>query len=192
MLAAVDADRSASDVATMNKLLPAVLLLLLIAAASAAESFKVAAFTFSVPEGWTKVQPSSPMRNAQLEIAQGPAKAEVTFFHFGPGASGTPAENVARWFGQFPGSEAKQESKNVEINGVRITFASTEGTFSSGMPGGPTTPMAGYALRAAILQHADGDVYVKMTGPEAIVKDATEAFEKMIAGAAEAFVHTRR
>ena len=58
--------------------------------AQAAESFKVGAFTFAVPEGWTKVAPSSPMRNAQLEVAQGPAKAEITLFHFG-GGSGTAA-----------------------------------------------------------------------------------------------------
>ena len=167
------------------------LFLALSATAQQPESFKVGAFTFTVPEGWTKVQPSSPMRNAQLEIAQGPAKAEVTFFHFGPGASGTPADNVARWFAQFPGSDEKRDSKNTEINGVRITFASTEGTFSSGMPGGPTTPMPDHALAGAILQHADGDVYVKMTGPAAIVKSATESFHKMISGAAESFVHTR-
>jgi hypothetical protein len=155
------------------------------------ESFKVGAFNFTVPEGWTKVQPSSPMRNAQLEIAQGPAKAEVTFFHFGAGASGTPADNVTRWFAQFPGSEQKRDSKNTEINGVRVTFASTEGTFNSGMPGGPTTPLPDHALAGAILQHADGDVYVKMTGPVAIVKSATDAFQKMITRAAESSVQTR-
>jgi hypothetical protein len=131
------------------------------------------------------------MRNAQLEIAQGPAKAEVTFFHFGAGASGTPADNVTRWFAQFPDSEQKRDSKTSEINGVRVTFASAEGTFSSGMPGRPTTPMPDHALLGAILQHADGDVYVKMTGPVAVVKSATEAFQKMISDAAESFVHTR-
>ena len=175
----------------MKNLLYLTLLLLLGVTAPAAESFKVGAFNFIVPEGWTKVQPSSPMRNAQLEVAQGPLKAEVTFFHFGSGAGGTPADNVARWFAQFPGSDEKRESKNTEVNGVRVTFATTEGTFSSGMPGGPTTPMPDYALAGAILQHVDGDVYVKMTGPAAIVKGATEAFHKMINNAAESFVHTR-
>ena len=156
------------------------------------ESFKVGAFTFTVPEGWTKVQPSAPMRNAQLEVARGQEKAEVTFFHFGAGASGSLEDNVARWFTQFPGSEAKRQSKNVEVNGVRVTFATTEGTFSSGMPGGPTTPLPNQALHGAILQHADGDVYVKMTGPEAIVKGAADAFQKMISGAAEASAPAQR
>lgn len=151
--------------------------------AHAAESVKVGAFTFTVPEGWTKVTPSSPMRNAQLEIARGPAKAEVTFFHFG-GGSGSVADNLARWFSQFAGSEAKRKTETVQVGAVKITFAMTEGTFSSGMPGGPTTPMSGYALCAAILESPQGDVYVKMTGPETIVKEATDAFKKMVTDAA--------
>ena len=64
-------------------------LVALLAPAQAGESFQVAAFSFTTPEGWTKVEPSSPMRNAQLEIARGAEKAEVTFFHFG-GGSGEP------------------------------------------------------------------------------------------------------
>ncbi len=146
---------------------------------------KIGAFTFAVPEGWTQVTPSSPMRKAQLEIARGPAKAEVTFFHFGKDQGGSTAENVARWYAQFPGSEAKQITENVQVGPVKITFAMTEGTFSSGMPGGPTTPMTGYGLCGAILESADGSIFVKMTGPEAVVKASTEAFKKMVTDAAK-------
>jgi hypothetical protein len=152
--------------------------------ALAAESFKVGPFTFSVPEGWTKVTPSSPMRNAQLEVARGQEKAEVTFFHFG-GGSGTPADNVARWFGQFSGGEANRKTETIEVGGRKVTFATTEGTFSSGMPGAPATPMPGYALCGAIMEHPDGDIYVKMTGPAAIVKSATEDLKKMVVDAAK-------
>lgn len=146
---------------------------------------KVGAFAFAVPEGWTQVTPSSPMRKAQLEVARGTAKAEVTFFHFGKDQGGTTAENVARWFGQFPGSEEKRITENVQAGPVKITFALTEGTFSSGMPGGPTTPMPDYGLCGAILESGDGSVFVKMTGPNAIVKASTEAFKKMVTDAAK-------
>lgn len=150
------------------------------------EPVKVGAFTFAVPDGWKKVTPSSPMRKAQLEIAQGSDKAEVTFFQFGAGQGGSAADNVARWFAQFPGSEAKRETNTVQAGSVKITFVTTEGTFSSGMPGGgPTTPMSGYALCGAILESPDGDMYIKMTGPEAVVKSATEAFKKMVSEAAK-------
>ena len=150
----------------------------------AAEPFKVGAFTFEVPEGWTKVTPSSPMRNAQLEVARGQEKAEVTFFHFG-GGSGTPADNVARWFGQFSGGEASRKTETADVSGRKVTFATTEGTFNSGMPGGPSSPMTGYALCGAIIEHPDGDIYVKMTGPAAIVKSATEDLKKMVTDAAK-------
>ena len=162
-----------------------VLLVLATPGLAAPETFAVERFTFSVPEGWKKVPPPSPMRKAQLEVGAGNAKAEVTFFHFG-GGSGSVADNVARWFSQFPGSEANRKSETVELNGVKITFVETAGTFSSGMPGGPTTPMADYALRGAILENAEtGDVYVKMTGPKAVVIGATEAFQKMVKDAAQ-------
>ena len=167
----------------MKKLFSTVLLsLLAVGYLSAAESFKVGSFTFEAPEGWTKVTPSSPMRNAQLEVARGQDKAEVTFFHFG-GGSGTAADNVARWFSQFPGSEANRKSETVEVGAAKITFATTEGTFSSGMPGGPTSPMPGYALCGAIIENPGGDVYVKMTGPAALVKSSAEALKKMVSDA---------
>jgi hypothetical protein len=157
------------------------------AAASFADTneIKAGSFTFAVPEGWRQVTPSSPMRKAQLEIARGPDKAEVTFFHFGAGQGGTTEENVARWYGQFPGSEKNRITENVQVGPVKITFAMTEGTFSSGMPGGPTTPLPGYALCGAILESAEGSVFVKMTGPDAVVKASTEAFKKMVSDAAK-------
>jgi hypothetical protein len=158
---------------------------LLIALAARAEPVKVGAFTFPVPEGWKTVTPSSAMRKAQLEIAQGSEKAEVTFFQFGAGEGGNAADNVARWFAQFPGSEAKRKTETVQAGSVKITFAVTEGTFSSGMPGGPTTPMTGYALCGAILESPDGNVFIKMTGPEAIVKASSDAFKKMVSEAAK-------
>ena len=173
----------------MRTVFPAAVFSLFAAAAAPgaqpAEPIKVGAFTFAVPDGWKKVTPSSSMRKAQLEVAQGSDKAEVTFFQFGAGEGGTAADNVARWFAQFPGSETKRETNTVQDGSVKITYATTEGTFSSGMPGGPTTPMTGYALCGAILENPDGNVFIKMTGPAAVVKSATETFKKMVSDAAK-------
>ncbi|MEY2558532.1 MAG: hypothetical protein QOE34_1957 [Verrucomicrobiota bacterium] len=172
----------------MRTALTAAAFFLLIAAFAPAEPstapVKVGPFTFALPAAWKQVTPSSPMRKAQLEIGEGSAKGEVTFFQFGAGQGGTPADNVARWFAQFPGSEDKRKTETVQAGSVKITFATTEGTFSSGMPGGPTTPMTGYALCGAILESPDGNVFIKMTGPETVVKSATEAFKKMVSEAA--------
>jgi hypothetical protein len=150
-----------------------------------AETVKVEGFTFTTPDGWRSVTPASPMRKAQLEIARGTEKAEVTFFYFGGDQGGSAADNVARWYAQFPGSEKNRITENAQAGAVKITFAMTEGTFSSGMPGGPTTPMEGYALCGAILETAAGKVFVKMTGPNAVVKASTEAFKKMVMDAAK-------
>ena len=150
-----------------------------------AEPVKVGAFTFSVPKSWKTVTPSSTMRKAQLEIAQGSDKAEVTFFQFGAGQGGSVADNVTRWFAQFPGSDDKRKTETVQAGSVKITYVATEGTFSSGMPGGPTTPMTSYALCGAILENPEGNVFIKMTGPEALVKSSTEAFKKMVSEAAK-------
>ena len=169
----------------MRTAFAAAVFFLLVAAVAPAEPIKVGAFTFTVPEGWKVVTPSSAMRKAQLEIAQGSEKAEVTFFQFGAGEGGNAADNVARWFAQFPGSEAKRKTENVSVGSVKITFATTEGTFSSGMPGGPTSPMSGYALCGAILESSEGNVFIKMTGTESVVKSSSEAFKKMISEAAK-------
>lgn len=165
----------------------ALFLISAIAARSQAQSetIKVEGFTFSVPEGWRSVTPSSAMRKAQLEIARGPEKAEVTFFHFGADQGGSAADNVTRWYAQFPGSEKNQITEHSNVGTVKITFAMTEGTFSSGMPGGPTTPLENYALCGAILETATGNLFVKMTGPNAVVKASTDAFKKMIMDAAK-------
>lgn len=165
-------------------------LILLIAASNillAADpvEFQVGAFTFTRPDNWKWIIPSSSMRKAQLEVfGTDQEKAEVTFFHFGPGQGGGIQANIDRWFGQFQGGPT---SKNeVTAGRTRIFYVRASGTFSSGMPGGPTTPMSNYALLGAILADEEsGDVFVKMTGPTALVESASVYFSEMINQAAE-------
>lgn len=156
-------------------------IVVLAGAAHAADpvEFKVGAFTFGRPDGWQWIVPSSPMRKAQLGIPEG---GDVTFFHFGPGQGGGVKPNVDRWLAQF--QKPVSSTRSEKVGSTNVTFVEAVGTFSSGMPGGPTTPMEGYALRGAILENAQGDVFVKLTGPEALVKTATPAFEKMVRDAA--------
>jgi len=158
-------------------------LFLMVLSARAADpvEFQVGAFSFERPEGWQWVVPSSSMRKAQL-LVTGAGSADVTFFHFGPGEGGGVRANVDRWFGQFQNATTGETKETV--GATPVTFVRAQGTFQSGMPGGPTTPMNGYALRGAILENAGGDVFVKMTGPEAVVESANAAFEKMIRDAA--------
>jgi len=146
--------------------------------------FKVGGFLFNRPAEWKWIVPSSTMRKAQLAVpATEGSPAEITFFHFGSGQGGGVKANVDRWFAQFGNSNASQSEE--KVGEKRIVYAVAQGTFQSGMPGGPTTPLENYALEGAILEDPqNGDVFVKMTGPAALVASATPTFREMIRAAA--------
>ena len=146
--------------------------------------FTVGSFPFERPGEWKWEVPASSMRKAQLSApgANGES-AEITFFHFGPGEGGGIQGNVDRWFAQFGNSKTAQ--RDVTVAQTRIVYVEAEGTFQSGMPGGPTTPLENYALRGAILEDTQGgDVFVKMTGPSAVVLAAWPLFDEMVRAAA--------
>ena len=104
-------------------------------------------------------------------------------FHFGPGQRGGVQANVDRWFAQFGNSNTKQHEE--KTGSTRIIHVQARGTFQSGMPGGPTTPLENYGLRGAILEDPEkGDVFVKMTGPAPLVESASSAFDEMVRAAA--------
>ena len=154
-------------------------------------SFQVGSFTFKRPSTFTwQAIPPGGMRKAWLTIGdpKDPAKSgEVTFFHFGPGVGGGVDANIQRWVGQF--TPAKPEDKPViekaEVKGVKLTRVRTEGTFASGMPGGPTTPLKEFGLLGVIIESPNGDVFVKFTGPLDMVKTASGAFEELVKSALE-------
>ena len=146
--------------------------------------FQVGNFNFDRPSGWKWVVPSSVMRKAQLSVPGADrGTADVTFFHFGPGQGGGVQANVDRWFAQFGNSNTSQSEEKVDA--TRVVHVQARGTFQSGMPGGPTTPLENYALLGAILgDDQNGDVFVKMTGPAAVVESAGPLFSEMVRAAA--------
>jgi hypothetical protein len=141
-------------------------------------TFPVGGLTFTRPAEWKWVPVSSPMRKAQLQVpgASADQAADVTFFYFGESGGGGVEANAQRWLKQFSGKPGAEKVEPQEINGTKVTLVTTEGTFASGMPGGPATPLENQALLGAIIEHPDGLVFVKMTGPVATVKAAREKF----------------
>jgi hypothetical protein len=164
-------------------------LIAIAARAEAPTSFDVGAFKFSRPEAWQWVEVPEGMKMMRKAVLNVPGKeggkpAEIIFYHFGAGQGGDTQSNVTRWFGQFTDITTPQKSETKDLAGTKATFVSVAGTYQSGMPMGPKTPMAGYALLGAILEDsAVGPVFIKMTGPEAIVKDAAPAFHEFVAAA---------
>ncbi len=154
-------------------------------AADAPKSFAVGGVNFASPTGWTWVETASPMRKAQFSVDGADGAAEVVFFHFGKGQGGSVQANVDRWFGQFaePKDQLNTKTEKKTVDGREITYVFAEGTYMSGPPFGQKTPLKNQALVGAIIDNADGDVFVKMTGPKTTTDKAEAAFKKLVESA---------
>jgi len=147
------------------------------------EKFAVGQSTFTRPAKWQWVEVASQIRKAQLKVvdAASGTNADVVFFVFAGGAGDAKA-NVDRWHGQFvePRTETNSKVEETTVGKTKVTYVMDEGTYKSGMPGGPTTPMSDYALSGAIIEGKDGNIFVRMTGPKALVKSSLPDYKKMI------------
>lgn len=154
--------------------------------AESSSTFKVGDLTFERPQKWEQVETTSAMRKAQLKVPGTQAKGdgEVVFFQF-PGGAGSADANINRWLGQFTEPRDKLNSKveTVASGKYKVTYVQAEGTYNSGMPGGPRTPMPNYGLLGAIIESDSDAIFVRMTGPKALVKASAGEFKKMIEGA---------
>ena len=161
-----------------NLLIALVFTLPALARAEDPSTFPVGGLTFTRPADWKWIAVNSPMRKAQLQVpgADAAKVADITFFHFGEGGAGGVEANAQRWLKQFSAKAGAEKTETQEIGGVKVTLVSTEGTFSSGMPGGEAKPMENYALLGAMIENPEGLVFVKMTGPTETVKGAREKF----------------
>jgi hypothetical protein len=115
------------------------------------------------------------MRKASYRAPGTAGDAEVAVFYFGPSSGGGVEANISRWLAQFVDLPAEAAHRDrLSVNGFEVsTVRVSEGTFSSGMPGGPTTPKGGWGLHAAVVETPSGAYFFKMTGPKATV-DAEE------------------
>jgi hypothetical protein len=129
-------------------------------AAEAPATFKVGEFTFTRPADWQWQESTSMMRKAQLKVSSADKKqtGEVVFFHFGEGNGGGTQANIDRWLGQFEEPKDKLNSKveEVTVNKRKVHYVQAQGTYQSGMPGGPKTPQPNTMLLGAILESPQG------------------------------------
>jgi hypothetical protein len=162
-------------------------LFITIASAEDSAKFSVGAFAFTRPADWKSIEPTSPMRKAQLQIPgkDGGKPADITFFFFGEGNGGGVEPNVQRWLGQIAGKPDSNKVEPQEFNGVKVTLVSAEGTLKAAPMAGITEEIADAALLGAILEHSEGAVFVKMTGPATLVKASREQFLGLVKSATE-------
>jgi len=158
------------------------------AAATSADGslVQVAGISFTAPPSWRREQPSSSMRAAQFAIPGGGNEKDgsVAVYYFGTGQGGGVDENVARWQGQFSDPSGTPPAPTVthsESHGLKVTIMTVKGTYASGMPMGPSTPEPGFALWGAIIENPRGSVFVKATGPSALIAREQPRFEALLA-----------
>ena len=155
-------------------------------AADSPSQFKVSSLAFQRPGAWEWVATQSQMRKAQLKVPNTSGEAgEIVFFHFGPNNGGGTQANIERWFRQFQGTkeQIKARTEESKAGAAKVTYVFAEGTYLSGMPGGPQTPKPDSALVGAIVEDPEGSVFIKYTGPKALVASTTAEFKKLVEGA---------
>ncbi len=143
------------------------------------------AVTWEDPPAFQRLSGNNPMRKATYKVpkAKGDAEdGELAVFYFGPTMGGSIDDNANRWVKQFsdiqPGDVKRADR---EANGLKQhTVEIDRGTFSSGMPGGPTQPKPGYGLLGGIVSSPSGVYFFKLTGPSKTVKAARDPFFKLL------------
>lgn len=160
----------------------------LMGADDAKKTVEAGGATFQVPESWKSIPTNSQMRKAQLKVEPVEGDdfpAELILYVF-PGGAGSVEANVARWQKQFEGSDGnppKIESKKVKAKNAEATRVETAGLYHPtafpGVPAGPDRPNA--RLLGAIVQTDKYGYYLKMVGPDKTMKEASKAFDDLIA-----------
>jgi hypothetical protein len=147
----------------------------------------VSPYKWQVPEGWSEA-PATSMRIGNFKIAASPdAECYLTVL---TGAAGGVDANINRWRRQMGQPELKPEEiaalAKVDVLGMPAPVVEIAGSFT-GMAG---QQFPDHMLLGTVVMLADETLFVKMTGPAAVVsseKDHFLAFCKSLAreGAAD-------
>ncbi len=134
---------------------------------------------FDTPAGWTAA-PTTSMREVNFTLGAN-AEGEIYLARLS-GAGGGLLANVNRWRSQMGAEPLTQEQVDAlpkrPLFGQPATFVSVDGAFSPGMGSNQSFP--DYRLMGLILASDAGAVFVKMTGPKALVEQNAAAFDQFV------------
>lgn len=148
----------------------------------------VAGITFTPSSQWTDLGASG-MR--QAEFAYGPVAGEadsatLTVFYFGPDQGGSVEANIKRWIDQWTGPHgetAPSVSQNqMTIDSMPAHVVGIVGTFNAPvgrMMSGKTEAKENYRMAGLVLEGPQGNVFFKLTGPDATASKMIETFMAM-------------
>jgi len=141
---------------------------------------------YKVPDGWVTGQPSSKIRVAQFKLPKADGDnedGELVLYYFGANQGGTAEANIDRWISQLQqadGSSSKDKAKteSLTVNGLKITTVDVSGKYTAEMaPGsGKFYDNADYRLRAAVIETAKGNYFLKLVGPAKTVGRWEQSF----------------
>jgi hypothetical protein len=139
--------------------------------------------SWNAPPEFEVVPPTSNMRKAGYRVPAAPGDkepADLGVFYFGPGQGGSIDDNMSRWVKQFENAKSSEKRSDRTVNGLTQHLVETEGTYKSGMPGGPTEAKKTWALIGAIVESPNGNHFFKLVGPKATVEKARKPFMSML------------
>ncbi len=147
-----------------------------------------AGVAWTVPARW-EAQPPRMMRVATYLIPKADEDdepGECAVFFFGRGQGGSVDLNLQRWREQFEtdsGSQPSLAERKSTINDLAVTTVSLAGTYLASM--GPmfqsgAVKKPGYRMLGAIIEAPEGNVFVKLTGPEKTVLSAEGEFQAFL------------
>jgi hypothetical protein len=154
---------------------------------AAASSPGSSGLVYQLPAAWTAEKPASNMRLVQASIPGKAGTAQFAIFYFGRGGGGTPEANIQRWVDQMEDPPAPPRRESFSAHGLTVDWVEVAGTMKATTVGmGPATAQPGYRLLGAVIEGPDGPWYAKVTGPDATVAAARQAFLDLLHG-----LHTR-
>jgi hypothetical protein len=142
---------------------------------AAADETVIAGFSFRPPPAWqaAPINDAALTRLADWNVAGG---GEIVVFRFGNDRPGDVQLNVNRWASSVTtpqGTPAAATISTRKIDVYPVTQIEAFGTYfspESGAPGLPPAALPGYGLVGAVLELPSGPLYVRLTGPEAVVR----------------------
>ncbi len=134
--------------------------------------------TWTIPEGWTESATPDPSGMRAVDLRFGPNQEGECYISLMPGPAGGLEANVNRWrtqMGQTPytAEEIAQLGKKPFFN-REATFVAFDGDFKSF---GAEQARTGYRLLGLIHSAEQATIFVKLTGPKALVEANEAAFD---------------
>jgi len=134
--------------------------------------------TWKAPEGWTESATPDPSGMRMLDLRFGPNQEGECYISLMPGPAGGLEANVNRWrtqMGQAPytADEISKLSKKPFFN-RDATFVAFDGDFKGF---GAEQARTGYRLLGLIHSADQATIFVKLTGPKALVDQNAAAFD---------------